>query len=597
MNDIRRAALFLILIFQVLIWGCSKAPFPTEGNGGDKKITETSGKIIISATNYAGETIDSAYVFWNCQFLGYTPLTYEKVPIGTHALRIQKSGFEIYSESIPIEDNRSVFVEALLKRLPLNKGQLLITIDQDSAISILANSQNGVVDLFYSREKSFVLDPGGYFLKTEKPGYQMVYVALEVKADSVMIKNIRLEKIDNPELPEIALAVPDSGLVNEPILISWESNKAEKIDIDYIENPGLSGKREIIFSIPGMRYIRAIARNGAGATTVVDSVFIFKPETPPGIAPDLEFSIIQDSVEYEQPVVVSWKSNGYQVIIDQGIGVRGPSGTEEIMFLNPGLKTFTAVAYSENGLMTIKKDQVLVKDPLKPKLPIVALAMVDSVQVGLPFSVEWQSQNANQVDVDYVQNPGLNGKAEIIFQSAGRRIISATAYNQEGLVTVVDTVEVVSVPPSLPQVNPIMITANAKVGAIHPQLSQVINNIGPATVTQEGYYRVSATVWYNSGDDQKNESFFIVISDEFNRKIYPKDPNAGSYKVVPDDPGAPHTAVRDAGLFYLGRGQVAIDLHHYYTISKQYPQFIVDGPINDAESVEVISFKLEYYQP
>jgi hypothetical protein len=247
--------------------------------------------------------------------------------------------------------------------------------------------------------------------------------------------------------------------------------------------------------------------------------------------------------------------------------------------------------------MTIKKAQVVVKDPAMPKLPIIALAMVDSVQVGFPFTIEWHSQNANQVDVDYVQNPRLNGKAEIIFQSAGRRIISATAYNQEGQALVEDTVEVVSIAPSLPQVAPILITANAKVGAIHPQLSQVIANIGPATVTQEGYYRVSATVWYNSGDDQKNESFFIVISDEFNRKIYPKDANAGSYKVVPDDPGAPHTAVRDAGLFYLSRGQIAIDLHHYYTISKQYPQFIVDGPINDAESVEVISFKLEYDQP
>lgn len=597
MHDIRRKASFLILIFHIFIWGCSKAPFPTEGNGGDVKIPEASGKIVISATSYSGEAIDSAQVFWNSQSIGSTPLTYEKVPMGTHALRIQKSGFEIYSESIVIQDEHPVFVEALLKPLPLNKGQLLVTIDQDSATSILANSQNNIVDLFYSREKSFVLDPGGYFLKTEKPGYQMVYVALEVKADSVMIKNIRLNKIANPELPEIALAIPDSGRVAEPILISWESNKAEKIDIDYIENPGLSGKREIVFSTPGMRYIRAIARNSAGTTIVVDSVFIYKTVTPPGMAPELDFSIVQDSVEYEQPVMVTWKSNGYQVIIDQGIGVRGPSGTEEKVFLNPGRKTFTAVAYGENGLFTMKTDHVLVKDPATPKLPIIELAMVDSVQVGFPLTIEWHSQNANQVDVDYVQNSGLNGKAEIIFQSPGRRIIAARAYNHAGQVTVNDTVEVIPLPPMQPQVAPILITANAKVGAIHPQLAQVIKNIGPATIVQEGYYRISATVWYNSGDNQKNESFFIVISDKFNRMIYPKDPNAGMYKVVPDDPGAPHTAIRDAGLFYLSRGQITIDLHHYYTISKQYPQFIVDGPINDAESVEVISFKLEYDQP
>ena len=108
---------------------------------------------------------------------------------------------------------------------------------------------------------------------------------------------------------------------------------------------------------------------------------------------------------------------------------------------------------------------------------------------------------------------------------------------------------------------------------------------------------MTAKVWYNSGDYQKNESFFIAMKDENGNFYYTQEPNAGFYKVVPDDPGAPHVKERDAGLFYLRTGAITIELHHYYTISQMYPQFIVDGPIDSAESVQVLSFQLEFIQP
>jgi len=596
MKSIKSATIILLILLQLIIWGCSKAPLPTDEDSDNNIPKVTFGKIIISSTDFEGQIVDSASVYWDSELFGYTPLTNEKVLPGIHALRVQKKGYEIYSESIAIEAAKSVYVEALLKKFPLNKGQLLITVDQDSATTVLTNSKNDVIDLFYTREKSFILDPGGYFLKTEKPEYKLVHKAFEIKMDSIEIQNIHLEKLNNFEMPEIILVIPDSGYVNEPVLISWESIRADHVDIDYVENPGLSGKREIVFQTEGMRYIRAIVRNNAGMNSVVDSVYISNAGLSPLNPPSLEFVALPESVEYEQPVQISWNSNGYQVIIDQGIGIRGPAGTEEVIFENPGAKIFTAVAYGQNGTTTIKRDTVLIKDPEQPKLPIIILATADSVQVGMPASIEWHSQNAHKVDVDYVQNPGLNGKAEVIFYSEGQRIITATAYNQAGQVTIAETLAVVTTQLP-PQVMPIIIEANAKIGAIHPGLPQGIDNIGPAEIKHQGYYRVTATVWYNSGDDQKNESFFVVINDKFNRKIYPQDANAGIYKVVPDDPGPPHTVDRDVGVFYLDVGQITMEVHHYYTIANQYPQFIVDGPIDGAESIIVISFKLEYYHP
>ena len=204
---------------------------------------------------------------------------------------------------------------------------------------------------------------------------------------------------------------------------------------------------------------------------------------------------------------MSWQSNGTQVVIDQGIGVRGPSGNEEIYFENPGWKIFTAIAYGDNQTTTTKKDSVFVNEPQQPELPIIWLAVIDSVEVGNPALIEWHSQNAERVDVDYVQLPGLNGKAEVIFYSEGTRIITATAYNQAGQVTVVDTLEVVTRDIE-EQVQPIYISSMAKVAAIHPTVPQVIENAGQAQVLHEGYYRITAAVWYNSGDYQKNESCF-----------------------------------------------------------------------------------------
>ncbi len=767
MNSKRTTACWGIIFWLILGLGCSTAPLPTEGNTDNAELEKGFSKIIISSTDYEGQIVDSAKVFWDGDFAGYTPFTKENVDAGIHSLRIQKNGFELYTESITINPSQSVYIEALLKKLSLNKGQLFITVDQNSVVTVLSNDKSDIIDLFYVREKNYVLDPGGYFLRAERPGYRLFLTAIEIQVDSIVIQNIRMEKLKSYELPDVVLALPDSGTVDQPLVVSWESNNAQRIDIDYIENPGLSGKREVVFQLAGKKYIKAIAYNNAGSRSVIDSVYISNPVDDPNVPPVIElsvypknikisesatikwqssnaisvsvdyvsnpgldgawqinfdtsgvykieahaygpggtavdydtlvvedeenpildpplinvfsvtpdsilkgesavlhwdvsgenvkvildqgigevgktgnqnvspdvsanytiivtnsagavsrsvqlrvgtksdskvnppslnFSVTPGAVEYGKPISVSWSSDGYQVIIDQGIGVRGPSGTEEVYFENPGLKIFTAIAYGEAQTITTKTDSVFVNEPEQPESPIIFLSVVDSVEVGKPAQIEWHSQNTDRVDVDYVQLAGLNGKAEVIFYSEGRREITATAYNQAGQVTAFETIEVVS-STIQKQVSPIYISSMAMVAAFHNSCPQVVENAGQAEIVHEGFYQVTAKVWYNSADYQKNESFFIAMKDENGNFYYPQEPNAGFYKVVPDDPGAPHVKERDAGLFYLRTGAITIELHHYYTISQMYPQFIVDGPIDSAESVQVLSFQLEFIQP
>jgi uncharacterized repeat protein (TIGR01451 family) len=120
----------------------------------------------------------------------------------------------------------------------------------------------------------------------------------------------------------------------------------------------------------------------------------------------------------------------------------------------------------------------------------------------------------------------------------------------------------------------------------------------------EGYYRLIPNLWVDSGNHQRNESFYIEL--KLGEEIsLPLDTNAGPYKVVADD-----TVLytdndiymeRDAGLFYLKAGIHEIWMKHYILISEKYPQFINYYPdgrgINGAESLYIWDYMLIYPEP
>ncbi len=106
-------------------------------------------------------------------------------------------------------------------------------------------------------------------------------------------------------------------------------------------------------------------------------------------------------------------------------------------------------------------------------------------------------------------------------------------------------------------------------------------------ILHEGYYQIIPKILYNSGDEQKNESFYLTVRDQFDTVHTPVDSNAGPYKVIEDDPGPPHTAWRLGGRFYLFPGPNTIEMHHYAKIMEEYPQFM-NGPIGGPESIRIV---------
>ena len=136
----------------------------------------------------------------------------------------------------------------------------------------------------------------------------------------------------------------------------------------------------------------------------------------------------------------------------------------------------------------------------------------------------------------------------------------------------------------------ILIDVNALVEA---DSSEGDTHVKVATVSIEhpGHYRIWTKVWYNSGDAQQNESFYLLVKSPSGNLEYPVDSNAGPYKVVPDAPGPAHIRWKDAGLFYFHAGENEIHMYHYALIASQYPQF-KNGPMGNAESVYLDSLKL-----
>ena len=116
------------------------------------------------------------------------------------------------------------------------------------------------------------------------------------------------------------------------------------------------------------------------------------------------------------------------------------------------------------------------------------------------------------------------------------------------------------------------------------EMSAVVHEFN---VTVPGYYRILPRVLYNSGDEQRNESFFITVDGEDTSDRTPVDPNIGPYRIVYDDPGPRHIAWRDCGLFYFNSGKNTVKMHHVSTIMNEYP-LVLSGPINGPESVKIV---------
>ncbi|GEM_PF-2512325 len=575
----------IIALLLLGVIGCSKAPLPTETTD-NPEIIELS-KLYITAMQDDGQPINEAKVFMNGNQIGVTPLEYQLEDEGICAIRIQKEHFLVHSQSVEIMRAKSVYVEAVMHRIPENKGQLLITVDQDSS-EIQVNDMAGVmIHQRLGKETAVVLTSSGYFINITKKGFQPLSRATRVIEDSVTIENLQLKPLSTTESPQISLEVTDSALVNHPVLVNWQSSNATRVDIDYIDNPGLNGKREIIFTTAGKRIITATAYNNSMTGSASDTVIVYSPDPINPVFPSLTLTVTPKVVNTGEPVNVQWQTDGTQVIIDQGIGIRGREGNEEKIFSTPGMKILTAIAYNKDGLTRTTKDSVYVKR-VAGQSPEITIQVTDSALINEPIQIEWQSTNAQRVDIDYLGSVGLNGKSEIRFDTPGSRIVTATAYNANGQKSVQDTVIVYL------KKDPIHVACGYKIGAFHPTIKQIEKNAASVSINQPGRYKVTAEVEYDSGDEQKNESFYLAVRNSDKNVQWPSDPNVGQYKVVADDPGPAHTTQREAGIFYFSSGVNTFELYHYVTISQQYPQFVVGSLITGAESLRILSFEIQY---
>ncbi len=382
----------------------------------------------------------------------------------------------------------------------------------------------------------------------------------------------------------------DTVKLGEAIDLAWLSNGKRVIIDQGVGVRAPQGNEKVVCPAPGLKIFTATAFGDGSLTTVrKDTVFILAESAEP---PTLTFDVVKDTVELGQPAVVNWSSDGQQVFIDQGIGSRGPVGTEEVTFQSLGMKIFTATAFGDANLRTTRRDSIYVKEAPLPPNPLIMLSTTRLVTVNTPATITWHSQNADYVVVDHVNNAGRAGSVEVTFSSPGIRFITATAFNERGWSSATDTIEVVE-PVVDPPVDDILVSASVSVRADRGLDGMVQRAAGIFDAPKDGRYRLEAEVWYNSGDAQRNESYYADIEDGIGDTKHPIDRNAGNNRVVPDDPGEPHTRTRGSGIFRLNEGAHMINVYHYALIASTYPRFL-NGQISGAESVKIIGFRLVY---
>ncbi len=402
------------------------------------------------------------------------------------------------------------------------------------------------------------------------------------KKDSVYVKSAATP-------PTLDFSIEqDSVVVGESYSLNWASNGVQVIIDQSVGTRGPNGSEQIFSNATGLLVFTATAYSSENLTMQKkDSIYVKSQAIPP----TLEFDVLEDSVEFGEPVFIQWQTNGFQVVIDQGVGLRGPFGTDEINFANPGKKVFTATAYGEGNLLTSKKDSIYVKEALLPPNPIMMLSASRKVTVNEVATISWQSQNADYIVVDYVTNPDRSSTQEVTFSTPGFRIVTATAFNQSGYTSASDTIEVVI--PQVESVDDILVAANVVVRADQGEAGYISMNAASFEIKTAGKYKISAEVWYDSGDSQRNESYYIDVTGSFGASVLPQDSNAGVYKVIEDEAGTPHTSSKASGIFNLAEGTQSINVTHYAKIAGIYSGFL-NGEITGPESVKILGFKVSY---
>ncbi len=516
------------------------------------------------------------------------------LPAGAYLVTGEKEGSEPVQQAVQIDAGKSSVVNLTLKSPNYEPPSLDFQIKQDTV------QINQKFELTWNTDGSQVIidqgigtrGPSGQETLSSPITGKIIYTATAFGENNLttQVKDSIYVIPETFTAPSLDFSiVQDSVQINQTFQLIWNTN-GNKVVIDQgVGTRGPSGRETLSSPITGKIIYTATAFGENNLTTQVkDSIYVV-PET--FTAPDLEFSVVQDSVVFGEPVQIQWNSNGFQVVIDQSVGTRGPVGSEEINFLNPGLKIITATAYGEHNTMTSKRDSVFIKEAPAPSRPVIFLSATSTVTVNTPANITWHSQNADYLVVDYVDNPDFQGSEKITFTTPGIRIVTATAFNESGYVTATDTIDVVE--PIVDPVDDIIIVQNSSVRADKGEAGMADLNAASFEITSAGTYKVLTEVWYNSGDDQLNESFYLKIQNSSGETKQPLNSNAGFYKVVPDDPGAPHTASRESGQFKLDPGMHSINVFHYAKIANYYPQFI-NGQIDGAESVHILGFKLVY---
>lgn len=117
--------------------------------------------------------VKGAELFVNGKKLGETPMTGLELKAGVHKITINKEGYLAWNGTVDVERGKESLVTATLKKEPLKKGALHVTVKPESAVVRLDG------DLF---KNGTVVEAGTHTVKVAAPLFQSSEVKVEVSS-------------------------------------------------------------------------------------------------------------------------------------------------------------------------------------------------------------------------------------------------------------------------------------------------------------------------------------------------------------------------------------------------------------------------------
>ena len=271
-------------------------------------------------------------------------------------------------------------------------------------------------------------------------------------------------------LQDIALSGPTNGItataytftatvnpltVTTPITYVWQASEHNSLT----QTSGLSDTAVFSWTTPGRHVLTATALNSGGIVTTTHTITVEQPIVPvdtigiSGLSTGLvgaayTFTAMAGPPTATVPLTYHWQAPTVPAVLTHTSTL---SDTAIFSWTTPGVHVLTVTAFNASGLVTATHTITIAKpgvavDAVSLSGPLTGLinttytftAIAGPLTATLPITYHWQAIDQAAI----THTGGLSDTAVFGWTTPGRHVLTATAFNSDGIVTTTHTITV-----------------------------------------------------------------------------------------------------------------------------------------------------------